>query len=106
MAYRRARPKRRLSRTERIDNLQNALPAKDGPTMGDLISQRCESQADVNRVVSWLAKLMRPDVPEAAGVCCAMHAARRLHEWDKAHKRDEAADPDLDDFEKQHRCDP
>ena len=105
MAFRRTtRPRRRLSIEERIGNLRDSIPVQDRPTMGDLVAQRCKSQADVAFIVSWLAKLMRPDLPEAEGVCCAMHAARRIHEWDKAHKRDEAADPDLRDFEKQHCC--
>ncbi len=101
MAYRRARPKRSLSRTERLDNLRGAVPAKDGPTMGDLILQRCKTQPDVDRVVSWLAKLMYPERPEAASVCCDFDAARRLWEWEKAD-----GNVDLDALEEQHRCYP
>lgn len=105
MARRRtARPQRRMSLADRIGNLRDAMPVRDGPTMGDLVLERCETQADVDRVVSWLAKLMRPEAPQAASVCCEMDAARRLHEWDKAWKN--ASAPDLAALEQQHQCHP
>ena len=102
MAFRRTtRPHRRLTIEERIARVRDSVPVSDdGPSLRDLILDRCKSRADVDRVAGWVMGFCDPEAEGVPPVCCPIDAGRRVHEWLKDDGRD------LDDIEEQHTCHP